>query len=142
MYSSDSSQVYANVTSSGGSYNSGSSSYNFTSTMVSYNYTSSTNDGDGSSSTSGDDMLAELQANVMEFGVCLNGNMVTCVDDVITYQEYDSDTCSGTAVNTTTRSHDTCYLTALSLGCSSTSECSCMNRSNEGTNERRKQMDK
>lgn len=92
------------------------------------NSTSSSNNSDHNTygSDTDDDMTIVLDSNYTEFDECMDGEMVTCVDDVLTLEQFDSDSCSGTAINTTTWSHDTCYLEAVSVGCSSACKCCAM----------------
>lgn len=81
--------------------------------------------GDESStnSSSGSDDDGTLMS-LVSFGECVDGEIVTCDSDTLTYTIYTTDDCADGTVNATlTSSHDMCYMDMQSVGCSTTGEC-------------------
>lgn len=78
--------------------------------------------GSSSGSSSSDNTTDDV---LVEFGECTDSIMVTCDSDVLTLTQYNNDTCTATVNQTTTMSHEDCYLTS-SYGCSTTGECYCI----------------
>lgn len=69
--------------------------------------------------------LFSIMDDMVEFGECTDSMVVTCDSGVLNQAQYNTDTCTGTANETITSSHDECYFTTLSLGCSTTGEYYC-----------------